>query len=355
MKLDFIQTLFEAGEGPRIPHPEDAIFESSAAAARYVQGLKEVVTNPGSITIKWDGGIALVFGRNAQGQFYCADKYMPAKEVYPTSPEGWVEYDRNRGADRNDLYEKINLIWSGLEASVGPTAGSFKGDLMSVGVLKPVDGNFIFSPTTVEYRVPVNSTLGNLIAGKVGIVAVHQHNGSPWDGKSGLGNNGNVAILSPTAGIKFKLSNPVNLVKTADSTLQKYGAVVDKFLGGMDGVARVAIQKYFNHKITQQTNEELVPWLVKSVSAKQYKILVGENQDGYLIQNQDGYQALRAVWNSIYALKVNLAEQLEPQIQGFEQYTGGQKAGEGFVFNSKTAGLVKLVNRGQFGVAHFNK
>jgi hypothetical protein len=45
--------------------------------------------------------------------------------------------------------------------------------------------------------------------------------------------------------------------------------------------------------------------------------------------------------------------QLEKQVKGFEQWTGGKQEGEGFVFNSKH-GLVKIVNRAGFGAAHFN-
>jgi hypothetical protein len=354
MKLDFIESLFEAADGPRIPHPEDSIFDGSDSAAKYVKALEEVIANPGSVSIKWDGGIALVFGRNDQGQFFCADKYMPAKGVYPTSPKQWLEYDQQRGANRNDLYAKIELVWAGLEAAVGNTQGTFKGDLMWTGKLTPHNDQFMFKPTTVEYHVPVNSTIGRAIAGKVGGVVVHQFNGQPWDGKTGLTSAGNVAILTPTAGNAFKLKNPVQLVAAANKAVTQYGAIVDSFLNGMDGVARAAIKTYMNKKITGQTNDELVDWLQSNVSGKQYKLLVGENQGGYLHRNSKGLTALFAIWNAIYRLKDNLAQQLEPQIKGFQQFVGGKPEGEGFVFNS-SSGLVKIVNRAGFGAAHFNK
>jgi len=356
MKFDFINTLFEAGAPARIPHPEDSIFDGSQSAAKYVRGLQEVIANPGGVSIKWDGGIALIFGYTPSGEFFINDKYMP-EGYYAKSPNDWEIYDttvkKSRTA-RPDLYPKIAMVWEGIKASVTERA-VFKGDLMSIGQLQPQNGMFVFSPTTVEYRVPVNSALGKLIAGKVGILAVHQMNGAPWDGKSGMANQGNVAILSPTTGITFKLDEPVQLVNAANKAVTQYGKLSDEFLGGLQSVAQAAIQKYFNHKITAQTNEELVPWLQHDISAPQFKKLVGDNEDGYLYTNAKGYEALKAIWNAIYALKTNLAAQLEPQVQGFEQWTGGQKAGEGFVFNSPTAGMIKLVNRGVFGAAHFNK
>ena len=354
MKLDFLDYIFEAGEGPRIPHPEDSIFAGSASATKYIGALKEIIAKPGAGSIKWDGGIALFFGRNTAGQFVCADKYMPAKGVYPTSPQAWVEYDRQRGADRSDLYAKIELIWAGLEAAVGSTQGLFKGDLMWTGVLEPIEGKYIFKPTTVEYRIPVAGALGKLIAGKVGGIVVHQFNDAPWDGKTGLTNAGNVAVLTPTAGITFSLKNPVKLVSDAEKAVAAQGKLADDFLAGLAGTVKSAIQTYMNKKITKQTNDELVQWLPSNVSNKQVQLLIGANNDGYLMQNEAGLTAVFAIWNAIYRLKDNLCQQLEPQVKGFEQWTGGQQAGEGFVFPT-SQGLIKLVNRAGFGAAHFNK
>jgi hypothetical protein len=67
-----------------------------------------------------------------------------------------------------------------------------------------------------------------------------------------------------------------------------------------------------------------------------------------------GYTALRTVWNAIYSFKINLVQQLEPQIQGITQFSDGKPGGEGFVFPSNI-GLIKLVNRGQFSKALFAK
>ena len=347
--FEFIDTIME--EGPRIPHPEDAIFMGSAESAKYVQALKDVIDNPGSVSIKWDGGVALFFG-NIDGKFVVTDKYMPKKNFYPTSPEQWREYDTARGADRGNLYDYISTIWNGLKAAVGNTDGLFKGDLMWVGQLKPVKGQYIIKPTTVEYRVPVDSEMGKLIPGKVGGIVVHSHNNAPWDGKTGISNEkSNVLVLSPTAGIKFTLKNPVRLVGAAEKAVTQLGAKADEFLGGMQKVAVAALQKYMNKQITGQTKDDLVTWLESNVSGAQYNKLVGP--EGYLTVNSDGLNAVYAIWNAVYKLKMHLAQQLEKQVSGFEQWTGGKQEGEGFVFNS-SAGLVKIVNRAGFGAAHFN-
>jgi hypothetical protein len=350
--LEFVDTLFEAGEGPRIPHPEDSIFDGRDAAARSIAALEEVIENPGSVSIKWDGGIALFFG-NLNGKFVISDKYMPAKGVYPTSPEEWVEYDRARGADRGDLYNSIATIWPGLKAAVGNTSGLFKGDLMWVGKLEPnAKDQLVFRPTTVEYRIPKDSPLGKYISDKVGGVVVHQFDGQPWDGKSGITSAADVAILTPTAGITFTLKNPVRLVNEAKKSLARHGDSAGGFLNGLDKVAQSALKTYINKQITKQTTEELPEWLKANVSGAQYKKLIGDDESGYLYTNREGLNSLYAIWNAIYQLKDSLVQQLEPQIKGFEQWTGGRKEGEGFVFPS-SQGLIKLVNRAGFGAAHF--
>jgi hypothetical protein len=339
-------------DGPRIAHPEDAIFQGSPKAANYVEALADVIEDPGSVSIKWDGGVALYFG-NKDGTFIMSDKYMPNKGVFPASPAEWVEYDTARGADRGNLYKYVETVWNGLKAACGTTDGLFKSDLMWVGPLKPVNGQYVFKPTTVEYRVPANSNIGKLIAGRNGGVAVHSFNDAPWDGKTGLDQNASdITILSPTAGIQFSLDNPIRLLQAAKKAVNTDGAKADAFLQGMAKVAQAAIMKFMNHQITKQTTDPLDKWLETNISGKQFELLTNP-ETGYLYTNADGLNALYNIWNSVYKLKEHLAMQLEKQVKGFEQWTGGKQEGEGFVFNSKH-GLVKIVNRAGFGAAHFN-
>lgn len=360
MRLDFIDTLFETAldsKNPRIPHPEDSIFTGSAEAERAVADLANVIADPSLITIKWDGGIALYFGHTPNGEFFVSDKYMYPKGIYATSPEQWLQYDqtKTRGAVRDDLPAKLQLIWPGLQAAVGNTPGVFMGDLMHTGQLKPANGNFVFEPTTVTYTVPVNSPMGRLIAGKDGIVVVHKYNDRPWDGVSGLTNSGNVAIISPTAGNQFVLNEPTQLLNTAKKAIAQYGEAADEFRAGLGTkVAVDTIKTYFNKKITGQISESLEDYLVGYPA--QHRKLIGEDQTGYIPQNTPGYRALETIWMAIYNLKVNLVQQLNAQVKGFTQTVDGKPGGEGFVFPG-SVGLVKLVIRDStgFGGTHFNK
>jgi len=364
MKLDFINNiLLEARTGAQ-PHPEDSIFDGAAAAQQALASLEYVIKNPQSVTIKWDGFPALIFGRLPDGRFTVQDKYMFDAKVFADSPAKWQEYDSKKasGRLRPDLYAKLQNIWAGLEEAVGTSSGFFWGDLLWYQRLAPVKGMYEFKPNVVEYKIPVKSALGQQIGRSVGGVVVHQYFANDgakpvqWNGQ-GLKRDGLVVILTPSAGLKFKLDDPVQLSKAAKNAVSQYGAVADSFLSGLDGVIRQAIQRYMNKRITGQTNLELVDWLqdpANKISAKQIKSLVGDNQGGYLYRNHKGLNGLFTIWNSLYALKVNLADQLERQVEGIQQSVNGKPAGEGFVFNTPQ-GLVKLVNRGTFSAALFAK
>jgi hypothetical protein len=361
VRLDFItEVLVEARTGAQ-PHPEDSIFDGAQAAQQALQSLLYVIKNPGSVTVKWDGFPALIFGRTRDGRFTIQDKYMFDNKVFADSPQAWQQYDSQKrsGTLRPDLYTKLANIWSGLEEAVGNSPGFFWGDLLWSEPLQAKGGVFAFKPNVVEYHIPVNSALGKQIAGRVGGIVVHQYfakDDAPpqqWNGK-GLNLGGSVAILTPSAGVQFKLNEPVQEIKFATAAVNQYSNLAESFLAGMDGVARQAIQKYTNKRITGQTNLELVDWLKDNVSAKQYRILLGDDYNGYIYQNEKGLNALFKVWNSLYALKVNLVNQLEQQVQGIQQFVNGKPQGEGFVFNTPQ-GLVKLVNRGTFSAALFAK
>jgi hypothetical protein len=385
MRLDFIDEILREAVDPgditgRTPHPEDAIFDSSQSALQMVKSMEAAIKNPSSLTIKWDGFPALVFGRLANGKLAVMDKYMYDNRdktelgvsSVATSPQGWVDYDQSRGKPRTDgnLYQSIANIWPGLDQAVGSSPGFFWGDLLWGAPLEPVNGNYVFRPNpwgvtyTIPLKIPgpggmmVANPIANTITGRTGGIVVHQYIPSagaspqPWNGQ-GLNLQAPVAILTPTANVKFTLSDPVRLHKQAVSSIAKNGALADKFMQGLDDKGRMAVKQYANKLITRQTTDLIDQWLVgANFSQKLKKFMIGDNQSGYLYRNKKGLDAVFAIWNAVYALKINLTDQLEKQVKGIEQSIDGQPAGEGFVFSSPT-GPVKLVNRGVFSAALF--
>ncbi len=365
-----LDAVLNEAKDPRTPHPEDSIFNGVAAAQEAARALGYVIENPESLTIKWDGKPALIFGFGQDGQFSVMDKYMYDAQFFAKSPKDWIKYDQQKpsGKLRPDVYSKIANIWNGLKYAARGTTGYFWGDLMWSEPLVPVDGQFVFKPNTVTYVVAADSVLGQQISGKIGGVAVHQYfarSGSDpvqWNGK-GLRTGGQVLILTPTAGTMFKLQNPSTLSAAVAASLNN-ARDLDKFLDGLDNVARAAIKTYLNRYITRQTTQNLEDWLATNISARQYKFLTQPTKQmqngkeveipGYLVQNKKQLNKVFNIWNSINNLKNNLVSQLENQVSGLQQHTNGIAGGEGFVFNTPS-GLIKLVNRGHFSAANFAK
>ena len=361
MRLDFLDLIFEGTDaGPRIAHPENAIFTSSAAAARELARLKEVATNSNNVTIKFDGEIALFFGRDAQGQFFCSDKYMFPKGIQAKSPAEWLQYDQNKksGTTRPDLYKKLELIWSALEQSVQNMPITFKGDLMFAGQRQLIKGNYEFEGPTVKYTVQATSPIGQLIKGKVGLIVVHGMNSGNWDGKTGIAQGTPMAIIPPNYGSNFQADTYnktiSDSIKTAEKTLQQYGAIADDLFVTLGSTARGAFETFFNKTITNQTNLPLLQWLEQTKPAL-YKKFVANGETV-----QSGVEAVTAIYNAIYRLKFVLEQSFNSQIQGITQgikdKTGRVVApgGEGFVYSDANNNMVKLVGD-NFRKHHFLK
>jgi hypothetical protein len=366
-----LDAVLNEAKDPRTPHPEDSIFNGVAAAQEVSRALGYVISNPESITIKWDGKPAILFGNDDAGNFCVMDKYMFDAKFMAKSPRDWLKYDQQKTSGKirgEELYSKIANVWNGLKYAAQGTTGFFWGDLLWGERLTPENGKFVFQGNTVTYSVSVDSNLGKVINGKVGGVGVHQYfadaNTKPvqWNGK-GLKTDGPVAILTPTVGVSFKLTNPAKLAASVVSALSNPQGV-DEFLNGMSNVARAAIKTYMNKYITRQTTQNLEDWLATNISGSQYKFLTQPSQQvvdgktvtapGYLVQHKKELNQVFKIWNSVNNLKNNLVDQLESQVQGLQQHVNGVQGGEGFVFNTP-AGLVKLVNRGHFSAANFSK
>ena len=368
-KFGFVKSLTESTKG-RTPHPEDAIFSGSAAAQQQIAGLGAVVSNPNKLTIKWDGFPALIFGRDpADGRLAVMDKYMWNKGILAKSVDEWKQYDSTKasGGLRGDLYNKLAQIWPGLDAAT-EGAGFYWGDLLYTGQLQPQGGSYNFKPNTVEYRIPVNSNLGKLVGNSTGGIVVHQHfnelggSSTQWDGKGLKNVPGGTAILTPSAGLRFELKQPVQLEKRATAALQQHGKAVDDLLAQIPASTVQQIQRYFNQFVTGQTKQPLYTWLEGNTSAKQYQNLVGDDYSGLLFAKDaqgktvasPGYDGLNTIFSAILQYKQNLHDQLDSQIEGFGQFVNNQPAGEGFVFPTPQ-GLVKIVDRAGFSAANFAK
>ncbi len=359
MLLEFITILIE---GVRTPHPEDFIFNGSKAATDAVNGLLGAIANPNVVSIKWDGSPAIIFGRRkADGLFTMNYKEyigIPGGQVTSADELRKFFIDNNKNAEVGDkLAQMFNAVASIVPANFN---GFVQGDVMWTEPMQEQQGYFTFraNPYGVTYKVKSNSQVGKEIKGRSFGIAVHTFGQDvtkttkgtellgkmPLQGLGGLaGTNQYITVLTGDMGINFKLKEPVQPVKAAKAAIAKFQQLNgDGFLSELTQTTIAKLQTYYNRKYTGQVADE--NWLGSNLTAPQLAKIVDEN-------NRPILQALDDVYKNIYALKLAILSQLEPQVQGIEQYVGDIPKGEGFVVNTPS-GFIKLVNRGVFSTSN---
>lgn len=358
-----------------IPHPEDAIWTGGITKAQEaIAGLAAMAQGKELTTIKWDGFPALVFGRNVDGQLMVMDKHMFEKksgEGRVTSAEEFQQYDINRGADRADLYGKINLLWPALETIIpGNFRGFYFGDLLYAGRLQPTDGFYVFKPNTVTYKVRADSDIGARVGNSVAGIAVHSFIPSigepdqPLNGTGGLPKDGN-----PVWFVTGEMPVPrVKMNKTAiDATnaeVKKYSQSVTDFIGQLTlmkakGIIGLA-SKYITSKISAGNFDNMLAgfydYLGKNLSPAASAKLLDGGKGWLYTDGKLGLQGMFAVWVAIYNLKINIKQQIDGQqaTGDVQAFTGNDPGHEGYVVGGGTDKF-KLIDRLGFSRANFAK
>ena len=363
MKLfEFVQFLTE---GARTPHPEDFIFSGSDAALDAINGMVGAVSKPETVTIKWDGSPAIVFGRRtSDGKFTMNYKeYIGEPGGQVTTAQELLDYFAKNGKNMV-VGQKLAAAFNAIGSIVPPTFRGFvQGDLMwtdpGTDIVQDA-GKFVFKPNPhgVTYRVPVDSDVGKHIAGRQFGLAVHsagtdvvKSKDTPLVGRhtmNGLGgltpSNQYITVFTGNMNTQFKMKTPVRLVNSATAAVNKFAALGgDDFLSKLTQASKDRLQQYYNRKVTNQAVDG--NWLQSKLTKPQFATFVAK-------ENKPIVQALDAVYTSITALKMAILTQLEPQVGGIEQYVGDVPKGEGFNIDTPS-GFIKLVNRGVFSAANF--
>lgn len=359
MLLEFITTLTE---GIRTPHPEDFILNGSQAAADAIDGMLAAISNPSIVSIKWDGSPAIIFGRRpADGVFTMNYKeYIGQPGGQVTSGQELLNFYAQHGKNM-DVGQKLANMFDAV-ASIVPASftGFVQADVMWTEPVPNDKGYFVFqaNPYGVEYKVKTDSAVGKEIQGRPFGLAVHTvgtdvektTKGTELVGKTSMqglggltGTNQYITVLTGTMGNKFKLREPVQQVRAARSAVQRFAQLNgDDFLNSLTQTTVSKLQTYYNRKYTGQAVD--ANWLANNITKPQFAVVAAE-------ENRPVMAAMDAAYVALYNLKLAILEQLEPQVQGVEQYVNGVPKGEGFVVNTPS-GFIKLVNRGVFSTAN---
>ena len=374
MKVDELVSRQSLSESTHIVHPEDLIFtQGTTGAERAIAALESMTQGKELTTIKWDGFPALVFGRNVDGVLQVMDKHMFTKKGNEgrmvTSPEAFRQYDAARGADRSDLYSKIDMVWSALEMIIPARfRGFYWGDLLYAGRLQPNNGFYTFKPNTVTYKVKANSETGKHIANSVAGIAVHSffpgvgESDQPLNGLGGLPNNGPIWFVSGEMPVP-RVTLDKTAVNTANQTLAQNKQAVDDFMGQLSVMKSrsvlSALGTYINSRIMGGNFDHMLEgfyqYLPTKLSGPAQARLLGE--DGWLTgEGAAGLRGIFAIWVAVYNLKLNIKKQIDSQANtgDVQAFTGNETGHEGYVIGGGDEKM-KLIDRLGFSRANFSK
>ena len=362
-KLETIDVLPLNEDKGHLDHPEDLVFLGDVTGAnRAVDAIAKTVTNPKTVTIKWDGYPALIFGRDTNGKFSIMDKHMfnkkdgTGRQVY--SPEEFRKYDLDRGVDRSDLHRLMAEIWPGLEKASNGTKGYYWGDLLFSKPLADNNGLYTFkaNPNGITYTVDITSETGKLMKGKTAGIAVHQYiapeapntdSAVPLDGTIGqLKNNSNVAIIPSKMPITPSLKLDQKLLAKTKQDISKYGSAVDQLMNSAPQARNTFNQLftvYINKRIVGGNLNDLLSGFMEFVATRPMTDKMKAKIDEHLQANKEGLIGAFTIWMDIYNLKMNVVEQLNKAaeaspVKGYLQ--DGTQTQEGFVSNG-----LKFVDR----------
>lgn len=361
-KLETLSELLVEDKG-HLDHPEDMIFlGGSAGAQQALQSAIQTVKNPNTVTIKWDGYPALIFGHDSAGQFSIMDKHMfnkkdgTGRQVY--SPQQFVEYDRARGVDREGLYPIIQRIWPGLAKASKGAKGYYWGDLLFTQPLQDQNGFYTFkaNPNGITYKVAANSEVGQLLGGENAGIAVHQYidpnavstdQAQSLNGTIGkLKNNSDVAIVPSKMPITPNLKLDSALVKNVQTAIQKYGAAVDEMMNSAPqarATFNTLFTVYINKKIVAGDLNNLYNGFLQFVESRPMTEKMKTKIMYHFEQNKEALVGAFTIWAELYKLKMAVVAQLnkaaeESPVKGYLQ--DGTETHEGFVANG-----LKFVDR----------
>lgn len=346
-----------------LDHPEDLVFLGDIQGARQaISAIEQTIAQPGTITIKWDGYPALIFGRDQKGRFSIMDKHMfnkqdgTGRQVF--SPEEFRKYDENRSVNRGDLYQLIDNIWPGLEKADRGSLGYYWGDLLFAKPLEDQDGYYSFkmNPNGIAYKVKVDSEVGQMLKGKTAGVGVHTFipvnaettdESVSLDGTIGnLHNNSDVAIVPSKMPITPKIKMPTKLKSQAESEIAKHGDAV-RILMNSAPQARTAFNSLFtvfiNKKIVAKDLSNLYNDFIQFIEQRPMTDRMRTKINNHFNAHKDGVIGAFKIWIALYNLKQNIVDQLDKAaesspVKGY--LDDGSETHEGFVANG-----LKFVNR----------
>mgnify|MGYP006103575195 CR=1 FL=1 len=382
-----------------LEHLEDDIINRGSDGGRnaisFLKSVRDMLAGSSrakvNMTVKWDGAPAIICGINPEnGKFF-----VGTKSVFNKNPK--VNYTSGdiRKNHSGELAEKLTIALREL-GRLGIN-GVLQGDLLfTQSDLKKanIDGDSMitFTPNTITYAVPVDSSIGKKISrARMGIVFHTKYSGKTLDSMTAgfgavRGSATNVflasAAYSDVSGsaklTKSELATFNARLRMAEGSLSKAGPMLDELTKSTSDALGIPfrLKTFFNHYIRNTQGHmakvrELVEMFrdyyintlqaeidsKKSDKGKQkYKDILETNLK-FIDRNRNSLIMAIASYVTLQNAKnflINKMSEIQ-SIGHFLKTSTGYKvtAPEGFVAVDRVAGAVKLVDRMEFSRANF--
>ena len=382
-----------------LEHLEDDIINRGSKggenALNFLRSVRNMLAGSSSkkvnMTVKWDGAPAIICGINPEnGKFF-----VGTKSVFNKNPK--VNYTNAdiRKNHSGELASKLSIALK--ELSRLGIKGVLQGDfLFSQSDLKKInldgDDMISFTPNTITYAVPVNSSIGRQISrARMGIVFHTKYTGKTLDSMTAgfgtvRGRATNVFLASAgyrdvSGSAKLTRSELAQFnakLRMAEGSLSKAAPLLDKMSEtSTDGLGvGFRLKTFFNHYIRNtQGHMAKVRNLVdmfreyyinivqaeidarKTAAGKQkYKDILATNTK-FIDRNKNALVMAIASHVTLQNAKnflINKMSEIQSVGHFLRTSTGYRVTSpEGYVAVDKVAGAVKLVDRLEFSRANF--
>ena len=362
-----LQKLAEDAGGARIQHVEDLIlWDASQGAKKAIATLHQVEQQPNTVTIKWDGSPAVIFGRNEKGEFILTDKSGFSAKGYDgkvTSADALSSMLMNRGTaaadvNRKEFAGKMANIWPKVEECVpADFRGYVMGDLLWLDKPEVKDNKYTFTPNTTTYAVKVDSEVGKKIASSEVGVVVHMAIG--LDGEKSKVDmtqfQAGATFIMPPVMVSKAPGVDIPAIDELENYLNKNSQAIDKLFAVPPELKMADFGKilyaYINNSVKAANLDNLGSTFQAYVEGSKLSAPKKQRLMEYINSNIDGFNATFNFIKGIMKVKDQVIRALDAQDADVEAYTSGQRGGEGYVVDKD----VKLVNRAGFTAANMAK
>jgi len=373
MRLKDIVETIEATKpkvGRDLQHVEDLVMvDGSAGALEALSELASMANSVDDITVKWDGSPAVYFGRNEQGQFVLTDTSGFGAKGYNgrvTSASELQQMLLSRGKEvddnRKEFAGRMAGLWDKFESMVEPSfRGFIKGDMLYFNTPNVENGEYVFTPNTVTYHIPVDSSIGKRIANTTAGVVIHSI--TDLTGKSEPIHPGSIAHIKTQGPVMIQPPVVVNHAPTIDTaSIEKIRSYVTGHANDIDSLldnARLAAEKMSDFKATlyRFVNQQVDTGNMRNLNAKFDAWLASDPKvsapkrakiEQYRYHHKTAFEAVFYTLEQVMSIKDNIIHQLDKKSE-FRSSVNGKPGGEGYV---KGRSKLKLVPRLHFTQAN---